>query len=305
MKKAVSVILILILIIVIILIGIKIKNKSQAEDADGKNKEYLIPIISTEIAERDIFRKAEYIGEIEPDKIVNIFPKATGKIIKNYCSEGDLVKKGKILSTIDRDITGFQYKNVEVEAPATGFIVMVHADEGNSVSPQQPIFTLYEMDKVNISFLIPESDFVPGIKDNELIVEVPTANFKSGDLKVTKIFPTLDPVTRSFKVQINVNNPDYNLKPGAYAKITVVFDKRLDAVAVHKDSIFEFEGKQYVYLIEDSVVNRKEIKTGLRDDLYFEVIEGLNKGDKIVFKGVYSVKNGDKIKIISEENPEQ
>ncbi|HDS08940.1 MAG TPA: efflux RND transporter periplasmic adaptor subunit [Firmicutes bacterium] len=305
MKKFLAIVLISAIVLVIILIGIKIAGKQSTAQKGDVEGEYLVPVISVEITERDIFQKTEYIGEIEPDKIINVFPKAPGKIIKNYCSEGDLVKKGKILSTIDRDVTGFQYKNLEVDSPATGFIVRVYADEGNSVSPQQPIFTLYEMDNVNITFLIPESDFVPGIRDKDLIVEVPTAELKRTDLKVSKIFPVLDPVTRSFKVQINVNNPEYNIKPGAYAKITVIFDKRLQVIAVHKDSIFEFKDKKFVYLIEDSAVRRQEIKTGIRDNLFLEVTEGLKAGDKIVFKGVYSVKDGDPVKIISEEKLEQ
>ncbi len=306
MKKTIKIVFIIILIFLAVGVTFRVIKKLNPPKEQEPEK-FRTPVIVTRINNLDLHESVEYIGEIEPDKIVNVFPKVPGKLIKTYVEEGDFIKQGKILATIDRDITGFKYKNFELESPSNGFIYKIHSDEGNNVYPQAPVFTIFQIDKVKVTFYIPEQDFVPGIQNKQVILNIPASEYTNSNLKIKKVFPVLDPITRSFKAQLILSNPKHHLKPGSYAKIKIIFNKKLNVLAVSKDSIIEFNNLKFVFVVEEGgTVKKTEITTGIQEGVFFEVLEGLTGDEKIISKGIHSVKDGDEVRIIKEEelNPE-
>ena len=305
MKKTIVFAIIAFIAIVIILLGVRIITHKKAGAGTGGEESFDTPVVVSKVRLTDIYTVREYTGEIEPENVVNVFPKVSGKIIKNYVSEGDLVATGKWLSEIDRELTGFEYKNYPLISPVKGFVFKVHADPGNNVYPQSPVFTIYQMDAVKIIFYIPENDFIPDIMEKRIGLSVPSAEYHNQDLSLTSVSPVLDPMTRSFKSEITMKNPDYELKPGSFAKVSVYYEASKHTLAVPRDSLISSEEGDYVFVVDDNMVKEVEVRTGLDQGKLVEITEGLSEGQLVILKGIYSVKNGDKVFISETEDVEK
>ena len=118
--------------------------------------------------------------------------------------------------------------------------------------------------------------------------------------KVNRIYPTIDPLTRTFTAEVVVENNYKTLRPGMFVRTTVNFGTRQSVivpdVAVIKQS---GSGERFVYVLEaDNTVSLKAVKLGRRINSEFEILEGLNDGDIVVVGGQAKLKSGVKVDII-------
>ena len=104
--------------------------------------------------------------------------------------------------------------------------------------------------------------------------------------------------TRSLLVRIKIINNNFELIPGGLLEVSIKYDER-NSLGVPDTGVI-FEGnKMYVYkLIENDIVKKTEIKTGIRSKGNLEVVSGLQSGDKIVAEGLGKTRPGGKIKPI-------
>ena len=117
--------------------------------------------------------------------------------------------------------------------------------------------------------------------------------------KVGKIYPTIDAATRTFVVEIVVNNNGNVLRPGMFARVTVNFGVNnsvvIPDVAVVKQ---QGSGERFVYVLNaDGTVSYTKVILGRRMGAEYEVLEGLEDGAKIVTGGQIRLKDGVKVEV--------
>ena len=101
-----------------------------------------------------------------------------------------------------------------------------------------------------------------------------------------------------FSLEVKINNKDAELIPGSLLEVTVNYNKR-NSLGIPDTSIMLEGDKIYVYKVsEKNITNKAEIKIGIRDDGYVEVLSGLIEGDNIVAEGLKKVRSQGKIKPI-------
>ncbi len=113
---------------------------------------------------------------------------------------------------------------------------------------------------------------------------------------VASIGDVVDPATRTIKLRAWVNNQDHKLKPEMFARLHIQIGEAARILAVPKEAVLEVDGKQYVYVVEDS--NRyvkKEVKAASFTAGQMRILEGLTPGQRIVTKGAVLIK-GQEIK---------
>ena len=125
---------------------------------------------------------------------------------------------------------------------------------------------------------------------------IPGKNFYG---KITRIHPTIDPATRTFTVEVVVDNNYKTLRPGMFARVTVKFGVNnnvvIPDVAVVKQ---QGSGERFVYVLnEDGTVSYVRVVLGRRMGAEYEVLEGLKDGDKIVTGGQIRLKDGIKVSV--------
>ena len=118
--------------------------------------------------------------------------------------------------------------------------------------------------------------------------------------KIESVASRVDAQTRSILARAKINNEESEIIPGSLLEVTVNYNKR-KSLGIPDTSIMLEGDKIYVYKVsEKNVTNRAEIKIGIRDNGYVEVLSGLIEGENIVAEGLKKVRPKGKIKPIKK-----
>ena len=153
---------------------------------------------------------------------------------------------------------------------------------GHKVMPDEPLMTIADLSVVWADADIYESD-LPYVKVGmpmELALPYwPEKVFKG---KIIFVSPTLDKETRTLRARLEIPNPELLLKPGMFGDARLKYELG-DKLAIPASAVML--SAQRTYAFKDTGDGRlipTEIKVGARSDGYFELLSGLNEGDKVV-----------------------
>jgi membrane fusion protein, multidrug efflux system len=274
---------------------------SGCSQADKKPEVDTIPVRVMKIKLQDIKEILAYTGDVKAHDEAVVYPKVNGKIIEKLKEDGSRVNKGEVIAYIDRDEVGFEFNKAPVESPLTGIIGRVYVDRGTNVSPQTPVALVVDMDKVKIGLDIP-GKYLPRIAmGQQAEVSVDAYPDKVFEGKVSKISPIVDLDTRTAPIEIMVDNPDYYLRPGMYARAGLVLDNRKSVPVVLKEAVSGKAPENYVFVVNGNTANKKNIELGIRQGAYFEVTSGLEQGDLVVMMGQQRLRDKAKVKAEGDE----
>lgn len=262
----------------------------QASKAKEENEAIPVRVMRVEL--KDIQNTLDYVGDIKAEDEAIVYPKVSGKIIEKLKNEGDHVAKGDVIAYIDRDEVGFKFEKAPVESPMSGIVGRVYVDIGTQVSPQTPVVLAVHMDNVKIDLDIPEQ-YLPRISVGQtaqvFVQAYPKEKFTG---IVSRISPVLDLETRTAPIEIIIPNPGHALKSGMFAQVQLVIEEHKRAPVIAKEVIMGKEPGVYVYTVNGNKAYQKNIKLGIRQAAYYEVLDGLREGDLVVVMGQQRLYNG-------------
>lgn len=185
-----------------------------------------------------------------------------------------------------------------VKAPFDAVVAQTLLDPGALVSPGRAVVRLVSVDTVKVTAAVAErylGDLVEGATIARVTVDALGGREFTGILK--RISPVLDAATRTARVDIHIPNPSHALKPGMYARVTLVTRERCSAVLVPNDAVLGREGSQYVFVVEDATARRRRMTGGLWGAQFTEVLEGLAQGELVVTSGGGNLFDGARVEI--------
>jgi len=187
-----------------------------------------------------------------------------------------------------------QVAKTNLIAPFDGIIDQIMADPGSNLAPgMTPVLRIINMDEMKVSAFIPELH-LPNISANTpVVVNIPVLR-KSLDAKVSSVGNFINPNNRSFRIEIELENQEGDLKPNMTAQLRVNDYINPAALMVASKNILEDQaGAHFVYTLEE--VSGKEgvfkaVKTfvtiGKSSDNQTEILSGLQAGDRLVEDGI-------------------
>ena len=192
-------------------------------------------------------------------------------------------------------------ENTVLRSPVNGVVTARNYDAGDMYAMASPIYTVEQIKPVKLLVGISESDYSKVKKGDSVTLTADAVPGKTFYGKIGKIYPTIDPATRTFTVEVVVDNNYSTLRPGMFTRVTVDFGSNnnvvIPDVAVVKQ---QGSGERFVYVLNaDNTVSYKKVVLGRRMGTEYEVLEGLSDGDKIVTGGMIRLKDG--IKVIVNE----
>jgi multidrug efflux pump subunit AcrA (membrane-fusion protein) len=192
-----------------------------------------------------------------------------------------------------------------IEAPISGLISRKQIDEGDMVGPTKPLVTIVDMDKVKVVGGVSEchlSALVAGKTTARLAVDTyPGEQFEG---VVHRVGPDVDRQTRTMEVEVRIPNPDHRLKPGMFARLEVILERRENVTVVSDAALVRQGPEVYVYAVNNAKAQRCPVKLGLQQGVYHEVIGGLTPGDFVIVRGQHMVQDGDSVIMIEENGHE-
>ena len=198
-----------------------------------------------------------------------------------------------------------QYENLLensiLRSPINGVITARNYDVGDMYAMSSPLFTVEQIVPVKLLVGVSESDYAKVKVGDSVVVTadaLPELKFYG---KINRIYPTVDPATRTFTVEVKIDNNYKTLRPGMFVRATVNFGVNKNVVipdvAVVKQ---QGSGERFVYVLnEDGTVTYQKVVLGRRMGTEYEVLEGLENGAKVVTGGQIRLKDG--IKVIVNE----
>lgn len=198
------------------------------------------------------------------------------------------------------------YAETRIYAPMDGVVSKKHLDPGVQVTASTPLVTILSIDTVKVLVSIPVNRLAlvkPGQTQAFLRSNANTTDRFA--CVVEKIYPSVDPVTRTAQVELRLENHQnadgtYLFLPGMYASVDLLLQERENVVTVDVSLPIRNVDKQLIFVCEGDIVHAVPVTLGLTTGGQVEILEGLKAGDEIVVQGQHRLTDGSTITRIEE-----
>ncbi|MFC0877548.1 efflux RND transporter periplasmic adaptor subunit [Saccharicrinis sp. FJH2] len=188
---------------------------------------------------------------------------------------------------------------MKVTAPFSGTIVdLPYFTPGTKVASGTEVLRITNNKELYLDANLPEKYFSE-VKTN-MDVYITNYNVPDDTLHgvINQIAPAIDPDARTFKTFITIDNGKGLLLPGMFVKADLVAKRSENAIVIPKDIIRGRGRVQSVFIAESGYSQERRITTGIENNDYVEVTDGLSMGDKLITRGYETLRNRSKLKIV-------
>ena len=226
------------------------------------------------------------------------------KRLQTLYQQGGVAQSDYEAAELNYKVRKTNYENVKentiLRSPITGYVTARNFDQGDMFSMSAPIFTVQQVCPVKMLVGISESEYTKIKKGDGVKLTVDALPGRTFNGRVERLYPTIDAATHTFKAEVLVPNSDRALRPGMYARVTVDFGS-LSHVVVPDNAVVRMEGtgQRFVYVLnDDSTVSYVPVTLGRHLGQTYEILEGLQDGQKVVTKGQTTLKDGIKVNVL-------
>ena len=192
--------------------------------------------------------------------------------------------------------------NTVVRAPFTGIFDERHVDVGTTVSPGETVGRVVDLDPIKIVAGVPEryaTDVEVGTPA-ELVFDV--LDGRRYTATVGYVSATVDRQSRTFGIELEVENPGRAIKPQMVANLSVTRQRLEDAIVVPQDALVRTEDGYRVFVVVErdgeQVAEARDVEVGASRRNQVVVEEGLAEGERLVIVGQRTVADGDRVNVV-------
>lgn len=190
-----------------------------------------------------------------------------------------------------------------VNAPFSGVAGLRQVSEGAFVAAGTDVARLDKIDVIKLDFRVPEI-YLPRLASGQpLRVAVdayPDAQFSG---QIYAIEPSVDEQTRTVLVRARVGNPELQLRPGMFARVSLQLGVREQAVWIPEEAIVPRGRDSFVFRVVDGKAQEIRVRTGARKVGEVEVVEGISAGDLVVTEGNHRLRPGAAVAVTDAAPP--
>ena len=180
----------------------------------------------------------------------------------------------------------------EIRAPFAGVIGLRVVSMGDYVKEGADVVNLEAIDALKVDFRVPEIYLSQVQVGQTLTIALDALPGKTFDGKIVALNPLLDAAGRSIVIRAVVRNSDTTLRPGMFARVTLITRDEREALVIPEQAIVPQGDEQYVFRVVDGKVSRVKVDIGRRRDSRVEVLKGLTRDDVVVTAGQLKLRDG-------------
>ena len=173
-----------------------------------------------------------------------------------------------------------------------------YVDEGETVSANDPLISVVQLDPVLAVIFVTEKDYVQLKPGQEASLVTDAYSGERFRARIHRISPVFRQNTRQAKVELRVNNPKHRLKPGMFIRATVVLDRVKDATMVPEQALTRRNDQDGVFILKPDgrTVAWRRVRVGIREGGRVQV-EGEGLSGRVVVLGQQLVDDGSRVTI--------
>jgi RND family efflux transporter MFP subunit len=190
-------------------------------------------------------------------------------------------------------------ENTFLLSPISGMITERNYYNGDMYSGQKPVLVVMSINPVKILINVSESNYSKMKLGMPIDVKFDIFQGTKFQGKVSLIYPTIDEASRTFPVEIRLNNNNNKIRPGMFARVTLEFGKA-KRILVPDQSVIKQSGSgaRFIYVYNEGKVQYKPIEIGRRIDSDYEIISGISAGEQVVIAGQSRLVDGASVKVV-------
>ena len=189
-------------------------------------------------------------------------------------------------------------ENTVMRSPINGVVTARNYDDGD-MSGNNPILVVEQIAPVKMNINISEPYYAKVSKKTEVKVQFEAYGDEEFPATVSIVYPTINPATHTFPVELKINNKDRRVRPGMFGRATVNFGTQSHVVVPDQAVIKQLgSGDYYVYVYNNGKVSYDKVVVGRRMDDKYEIIEGIEPGAQVVIAGHNKLANGVEVEVI-------
>lgn len=204
------------------------------------------------------------------------------------------------------DAAARNYRNMQentvLTAPMSGVVTARNYDPGD-MTGALPILTVEQINPVKVVVGVSENDYSRISRSTPVTLTFDSWPGETFNGHIHLIEPTVDPATRTFKVEITIDNPGDKVLPGMFARVTLLLGTAVNVVVPDRAVVkMSGSGNKYVYVHSRGRVSYNRVTLGRRLGDSYEVIEGVADGDEVVVAGQSRLADGVEVEIINRKD---
>ena len=121
--------------------------------------------------------------------------------------------------------------------------------------------------------------------------------------RVKLVSPVIDPNTGTIKVTVEVHDYPDDTRPGDFAQVHIVTERRPEATLVPRAAVFTEDGENVVFVVDGDSAKRRVVELGLANEDLAEIVVGVNDGERVVVKGQRALKDGSPVRVLEYNVP--
>ncbi len=190
-------------------------------------------------------------------------------------------------------------EKMNVRAPFDGIIVSLpHYTPGSRVAQGSEMVGLMAYSRMYMEVNLPESA-IEYVRANQP-VHITHYTMPHDTLRgeISELSPAIRTETRTFRGKILIDNNQLKLRPGMFVKADIVVDRADSAIIIPKEVVVSRRNRKYVYIVERNTAILRDIQTGLEDEDFMEVTQGLNENDNLIIRGYETLRENSRVKVL-------
>lgn len=188
------------------------------------------------------------------------------------------------------DLLQIQYDNTIIKSPIDGQVASCSAVVGE-MAGSSVIAVVVNMDSVVLKTEVTEQRINDVQKGQDVAVYVESVSSEPFTGSITSVAPAANVTTKTYPIEITINNKDRLLKGGMFAEAKVSTKQNDNAILVPTEAIVETNGVSSVFVVTDNIAHEVQVETGLNDGTYVEIVSGVNAGDTVVTLGQHKLQD--------------
>ena len=286
--------------------GVSVKKGQQLAIID--HDVYLAQLVA---AQAGIRAKEVELADAEREKkrVIALYEggSATEQSRDKAMTAAELAAASLSLTRANLELAQINLRESMIVSPIDGIVTAKHIDEGNLIRSGDQIVTIADMKTVRVIVAATEKYGAQITVGMPAKIKVDAFAGRTFDASVHSIHPALDAQTHTIQVEIRLDNDELLLKPGMFARVTLITKRKDNVVVIPRDIVLGGKiDKHYVYVVEGAsagkIARKHFVEIGIEQADRYEITNGLKEGETLVVNGMNYLADGMGVEVVRIED---
>jgi membrane fusion protein, copper/silver efflux system len=175
-------------------------------------------------------------------------------------------------------------------APIDGVVLELDVHEGRQIAPGMPLARIADLSHIWVLVDVPEAQaawLATGRPAEARFDALPGEVFEG---TIDELYPGVDPVTRTRRLRVTLDNPDWRIEPGMYADVALFGGARRDVLTIPSEALIRTGTRSVVIVSEpDQHFRPVQVETGAERAGRTQILSGLEEGQRVVVSGQFLI----------------